>query len=253
MSSVTPQAEFPFESRYVDVLDSRMHYIDEGRGPVMLFLHGNPTSSYLWRNVIPHLAQNARCIAPDLIGMGRSGKPDIAYSFFDHARYLDAFIDALGLDRFTLVVHDWGSALGFHHARRHPKRVRALAFMEALIEPQKWSGIVEPFRTGLRFIRMPVIGWLLIIALNGFIKIILPRATLRALSREERMRYAAPPGGLIRAHDIAHARATMPHLEVAEVGRGIHYLQEDCPASIGRAIARWYAALPSEAGAVTGS
>jgi haloalkane dehalogenase len=294
MNELSSGVEFPFASRFVDVLDSRMHYVDEGRGPVMLFLHGNPTSSYLWRNVVPHLTPHARCIVPDLIGMGRSGKPDIAYSFFDHSRYLDAFIAKLGLERFTLVLHDWGSALGFHYARRHPEAVRAIAFMEALVEPQKWSGIVQPFRTGLRLIRTPVVGWVLIVALNGFIRVVLPRAMLRRLSREERRRYAEPfptlasrrpllawprnipigkhpadvvevvrayrvwldaapipkllltasPGALIRAHDVENMRATMSNLEVVEVGRGTHYVQEDCPDEISAAIAKWFRALP---------
>jgi haloalkane dehalogenase len=169
-----------------------MHYVDEGDGPIVLFLHGNPTSSYLWRNVIPHVLPHARCVAPDLIGMGKSGKPQIAYSFFDHARYLDAFIAALGLEQLTLVVHDWGSALGFHYAQRNAQNVRAIAFMEALIAPQHWGGIMQPFRTGLRFIRTPGIGWFLIVAQNGFIRYILPRATLRALGPAELAHYAEP-------------------------------------------------------------
>ena len=91
-----------------------MHYVEEGEGDPVLFLHGNPTSSYLWRNVIPHVSPQARCIALDLIGMGRSDKPDIEYRFFDHARYVEGFIEALGLTDLTLVMHDWGSGLGFH-------------------------------------------------------------------------------------------------------------------------------------------
>ena len=132
-------AAFPFQSHYAEVLGSRMHYVEEGSGDPVLFLHGNPTSSYLWRNVIPHVSPLARCIAPDLIGFGRSDKPDIDYRFFDHARYVDAFIEALGLRNITLVVHDWGSALGFHYARRHESNVRGIAFMEAIVRPITWD------------------------------------------------------------------------------------------------------------------
>src|SRR5207249_3312833 len=128
-------ADFPFAVRDVQVHGARMAYIDEGSGDPIVFLHGNPTSSYLWRNVIPHVRDVGRCIAPDLIGMGRSDKPDIGYRFVDHALYIDGFLEALGLDRITFVVHDWGSALGFDWAMRHESRVRGLAFMEAILGP----------------------------------------------------------------------------------------------------------------------
>ena len=118
-----------------------MAYVDAGVGEPIVFLHGNPTSSYLWRNVIPHVSAHGRCLAPDLIGMGASGKaPGGSYRFVDHARYLDAWFDALGLSRHvTLVVHDWGSALGFHWAARFPERVKALAYMEAIVRPVTWA------------------------------------------------------------------------------------------------------------------
>src|SRR2546426_2097687 len=141
MSNDNPQrppaisADFPFAVRDVQVHGARMAYIDEGSGDPIVFLHGNPTSSYLWRNVIPHVRDVGRCIAPDLIGMGRSDKPDIGYRFVDHALYIDGFLEALGLDRITFVVHDWGSALGFDWAMRHESRVRGLAFMEAILGP----------------------------------------------------------------------------------------------------------------------
>ena len=110
--SSAPSDAFPFDSKYIDVLGSKMHYIDEGEGEPILFLHGNPTSSYLWRNILPHVSQQGRCIAVDLIGMGQSDHPDIAYTFDDHYRYLCAFIDALELGpKITLVIHDWGSGL----------------------------------------------------------------------------------------------------------------------------------------------
>ena len=116
-----------------------MYYEDQGDGDPVVLLHGNPTSSYLWRHVIPELTGQARCLAPDLIGMGRSGKPDIAYRFADHARYLDAWFEELGLDGVTLVGHDWGGALGFDWASRHPGRVRAIAFMETVVRPLTWD------------------------------------------------------------------------------------------------------------------
>ena len=135
MSESAIFAESPFPHHYATVHGARMAYLDEGRGDPIVLLHGNPTSSYLWRNIIPHLTGIGRCIAPDLIGMGRSDKPDLAYRFADHARYLEGLLDALELDRVALVVHDWGSALGFDWAMRHPERVRAIAFMEAIVRP----------------------------------------------------------------------------------------------------------------------
>ena len=136
-------ADFPSEGHYADVFGSRMHYADTGTGRPALFPHGNPTSSYLRRNVIPHVEGQARCVAPDLIGMGRSDGPDLDYSFFDLARYLDGFIAAVGLTDLTLVVHDWGSALGLHYARRHPENVRAVCLMES-IRPLTWDDFPEP-------------------------------------------------------------------------------------------------------------
>src|SRR5262245_12816415 len=115
-----------YERRRIGVLDSHMAYVEVGVGDPIVFLHGNPTSSYLWRNVIAELEAQGRCLAPDLIGMGRSGKvPAARYRLADHVRYLDAWFAALDLHRVTLVVHDWGSALGFHWAERHPDRVKA--------------------------------------------------------------------------------------------------------------------------------
>src|ERR1700757_351583 len=122
------------------VLDSTLHYEDSGAGQPVVFLHGNPTSSYLWRNVIPHVEPFGRCLAPDLIGMGKSGKAGAgSYRFSDHARYLDAWFDALALREVVLVVHDWGSALGFHWARRHPEPVKGVAYMEAIVRPVTWQ------------------------------------------------------------------------------------------------------------------
>ena len=139
--------------RDVTILDSWMRTRETGSGNPIVFLHGNPTSSYLWRNVIPRLEDVGRCLAPDLIGMGKSGKPNLAYRFVDHARYLDAWFDDLALERVTLVLHDWGSALGFHWARRHPERVAVIAFMEAIVKPLTWSEWPEQAREVFRGFR----------------------------------------------------------------------------------------------------
>jgi haloalkane dehalogenase len=123
----------------IDVLDSSIHYAEQGEGKPFVFLHGNPTSSHVWRNVTPAFGPEVRCLAPDLIGMGRSGKPDIDYSFADHARYLDAWFDALDLRDVVLVGHDWGGALAMDWAARHPDRVRGLVLMETIIRPLSWD------------------------------------------------------------------------------------------------------------------
>ncbi len=198
-SAAVIPAEFPFSSQFVDVHGSRMHYIDEGSGDPVLFLHGNPTSSYLWRNVIPHLSSQARCIAPDLIGFGKSEKPDIDYRFYDHAHYLEGFIEKLGLKNITLVIHDWGSGLGFHYAMRHEDNVRGIAFMEAIIKTERWSDFPPEFRRGFKMFRTPGVGWLFIVVLNAFVKQLLPQAVARGLSDEAKRRYAEPfPSGRSR-------------------------------------------------------
>ena len=127
--------DFTYPSQFAEVLGSRMHYVEHGSGDPILFLHGQPTFSYLWRKVMPELEGRGRLIAVDLIGYGMSDRPDIPYDIDDHIRYLDGFIEALGLDRITIVSHDWGSFFGFHYAHRHPERIKGLAFMEAMLTP----------------------------------------------------------------------------------------------------------------------
>jgi haloalkane dehalogenase len=185
-------ATFPFESRFVEVHGSRMHYVEEGSGDPIVFLHGNPTSSYLWRNVIPHLSPLARCVAPDLIGMGKSDKPDIEYRFFDHAKYVDGFIEALALRNITFVVYDWGSALAFHYARRHEENVKGLAFMEAIVRPLTWDEWPEQARQMFQAFRTPGVGENLLLEQNAFVEQVLPGAILRKLSDEEMDRYREP-------------------------------------------------------------
>ena len=185
-------AEFPFESHYVDVEGLRMHYVEEGTGDPILFLHGNPTSSYLWRNIIPHLSSHGRCIAPDLVGFGKSDKPKSAYRFFDHVRYVEGFIEKLGLTNITLVIHDWGSALGFHYAMRHEDNVKGLAFMEAILAPSSWEDFPKDFKRGFRMFRTPGVGWVMIVAMNVFLKQLLPQAIVRELTDEELDAYKEP-------------------------------------------------------------
>jgi haloalkane dehalogenase len=176
----------------VAVLDSTMHYEELGSGDPIVFLHGNPTSSFLWRKVIPGLAKEGRCLAPDLIGMGQSGKPEIGYRFADHARYLDAWFDVLDLQRVTLVGHDWGAALGFHWASRHPERVAAIAFMEAIVRPINWDEFPEVARALFQAFRTPRMGEKLILDQNQFVETVLLGGMLHELAPDEFDAYRAP-------------------------------------------------------------
>jgi haloalkane dehalogenase len=181
-----------YERRRLTVLDSDIAYVDVGDGDPVVLLHGNPTSSYLWRNVIPHLRRSGRCLAPDLIGMGRSGKASGGrYRLADHVRYLDAWFAALDLRRVTLVVHDWGSALGFHWARRHTARVRALVYMESIVRPVSWTEWPEAARKIFQALRSPA-GEEMILVKNVFVERILPASVLRPLTPEEMERYREP-------------------------------------------------------------
>ncbi|HXH66019.1 MAG TPA: haloalkane dehalogenase [Candidatus Limnocylindrales bacterium] len=182
----------PHPRRHIAVLDTEMSYVDTGQGDPIVFLHGNPTSSYLWRNIIPYLREQGRCLAPDLVGMGHSGKsPTSAYRFVDHARYLDAWFEALHLtSNVTLVVHDWGSALGFHRAFRYPGQINAIAYMEAITMPQRWEDFGEA--AGMfRALRSPN-GEQMILDENFFVETILPRSVQRKLSELEMAAYRAP-------------------------------------------------------------
>ncbi|WP_394831193.1 haloalkane dehalogenase [Pendulispora rubella] len=193
MTHESISSDFPFQHRSIDVHGSRMAYVDEGQGDPILFLHGNPTSSYLWRNIIPHVRGLGRAIAPDLIGMGRSDKPDIGYRFADHARYLDGFISALGLERITLVIHDWGSALGFDWAMRHESRVRGIAFMEPILAPiPSWERFPDAVRDVFQKLRTPGVGEAMVLDENFFIEHLLPGAIVRKLTDTEMDHYRAP-------------------------------------------------------------
>jgi haloalkane dehalogenase len=186
-------AEDPYVRRRVAVLDTDMAYIDVGAGDPIVFLHGNPTSSYLWRNIIPHLKPLGRCLAPDLVGMGASGKaPQHSYRFVDHARYLDSWFDTLSLEsQVTLVVHDWGSALGFYWAQRHPERIKGLAYMEALVRPLTWQDWDQRARPIFEAMRSPA-GEQIVLEKNVFVERILPASVIRTLGKQEMEVYRRP-------------------------------------------------------------
>jgi haloalkane dehalogenase len=272
----------------VAVLGTEMAYRDSGDagGPPVVFLHGNPTSSYLWRNVIPEVEGVARCLAPDLVGMGESGPARSgAYTFAEHARHLDAWFDALQVDQAVLVGHDWGGALGFDWARRHPDRVRGLAYMETLVRPVSWDDWPEAARRIFQALRSPA-GEEMVLEKNVFVERILPASIQRTLEPEEMEAYRRPfaepgekrrptltwprqipiegepadvtervaaydrwlesselpklfvnadPGSILTGPQREYCR-TWPNQREVTV-RGSHFIQEDSPQEIGRAIA----------------
>lgn len=187
-------ADDPHPRKRITIEDSEMSYVDTGGdGPLAVFLHGNPTSSYLWRNVIEEVKPVARCLAPDLIGMGESGESSSGYRFVDHRRYLDAWFDqVVGDQPVFLVLHDWGSGLGFHWAHRHPDRVRGIVYMEAIVcTLPGWDDWPEVARQIFQAMRSPA-GEEIILKKNVFVERILPSSILRELSDEEMSRYRAP-------------------------------------------------------------
>jgi haloalkane dehalogenase len=291
-------AAFPYQKQRRRVLGSEMAYVEVGEGDPIVLLHGNPTSSYLWRNVLPHLQPLGRCIAPDLIGMGDSDKlPDSgpgSYRFVEHRRYLDALLEALDVrERVTLVVHDWGSALGFDWANRHREAVKGIAYMEAIVGPQYWDHWDKfGMRAALQGLRSEA-GEEMVLRDNFFIEKILPGAILRPLSAEEMAEYRRPfaePGegrrptltwprqipiegepadvtAIVNAYADWLATSNVPklflkaepggilgHGAVLDLARsfpaqtevtvaGVHFVQEDSPDEIGRAIAGWMRTL----------
>ncbi|MGN6750199.1 MAG: haloalkane dehalogenase [Xanthobacteraceae bacterium] len=277
----------PHRRRRLRVLDSEMSYVDVGLGQPIVFLHGNPTSSYLWRNIIPYVSTLGRALAPDLIGMGRSGKsPANAYRFVDHARYLDAWFEALQLTKdVMLVVHDWGSALGLHRAARYPHHIKAIVHLEAIATPRRWAdfGQAAAIFQALRSDK----GERLIFEQNFFVETILPQAVIRRLSDDEMAAYRAPfaelaarlptlvwprqipiegepadvaaivenygafiskstipkllilgePGAIVTGRTRDYCRTWPNQREMTVKGR--HFLQEDSPHEIGRALAEF--------------
>jgi haloalkane dehalogenase len=186
-------SDFPYESRFLEIDGANIHYIEKGAGDPILFIHGNPTSSYLWRNIIPHLTSVGRCIAIDLIGMGKSDKPDIEYRFFDHVKYVEGFIEKMRLENITLVIHDWGSGLGFHYAMHHESNVKGIAFMEAIImSVPSWDWFPAEMKEIFQAFRTPDVGWDMIVNNNMFIEQILPGGVVRKLTEEEMNYYRSP-------------------------------------------------------------
>lgn len=292
MSTVLPLSRDLHPRQQQKVLDTQMSYVDVGEGDPIVFLHGNPTSSYLWRNIIPFVRDRGRCLAPDLVGMGRSGKsPTRSYRFADHARYLDAWFESLSLrSNVVLVLHDWGSALGFYWACRHWERVQAIAYMEALVQPLRWEDFANGRAQIFRELRSER-GEQMVLDGNFFVEKVLPKSIMRTLTDEEMNAYRAPflepearlptlvwprempidgepsdVNTIVQDYAAWLAKSSTPKLFVAaEPGalltgrarefcrtwpnqsevtvRGIHYIQEDSPAEIGRALADWLRGL----------
>ena len=295
LDAALPDGQIPHS---VEVLGSRIRYVEAGAGRPVLFVHGNPTSSFLWRGVVPHVAPFGRCVAVDLIGMGGSGKPDVPYRFADHEAYFEGFVDALGLDDIVLVAHDWGVSLGLDLFARRPGLFRAVAWMEGRLRPvPNWDAFDEGARALFQEIRAPAGGRRLVIEENVFVEEILPAATVRALSAEELAAYRAPyrepssrlpllrwaeaipvdgepadvarvidryraalaasavpkllvvgdPGELVGPAEVAWCRRELAALTVAEVGPSGHFIPEDQPAAVGRAVAEWLTSLDRDA------
>lgn len=290
--AATPAA-FPFESKYLEIRGSRMHYVDEGRGDPVIFIHGNPTSSYLWRNIIAYVTDRHRAIAIDLIGMGKSDKPDIDYAFRDHYQYVETFIEQQGLRNITFVVHDWGATLGFEYARRHPDRVKAIAFMEGVLPPTfpqpSFEAMGKDMGGLFRTLKDPVKGREMVIDNNGFVEQLLPAFTNRPLGDAEMNAYRAPytrpasrkptlawpleipiggqpadttailqeidrfmaatklpilllyasPGAVVPPAAVPWYQNKIKNLEAVYIGAGLHFVQEDQPEAIGRALKEW--------------
>jgi haloalkane dehalogenase len=289
-------AEPRYQKKRATVLGRAMAYVEVGEGDPIVFLHGNPTSSYVWRNVIPHLEKKGRCIAPDLIGMGDSEKlepsgPD-RYRFVEHRAHLDALLETLGVrSKVTLVIHDWGSALGFDWANRHRDAVKGIAYMEAIVRPVVWADWPVSARKMFQAFRSPA-GEDLILANNTFVERVLPASIMRPLADAEMAEYRRPfreagesrrptltwprqipiegePAdvvAIVEAYGAWLASSPVPKLFVnAEPGailigpqrefcrswpnqqevtvKGSHFIQEDSPDEIGRAIADWRRAL----------
>jgi haloalkane dehalogenase len=175
----------------VSVLDSYVHYEQSGAGPAFVFLHGNPGSSRLWRDVIPRVGPG-RKLAPDLIGMGQSGKPDISYQFADHARYLDAWFDALALSRVVLVGHDWGGALAFDWASRHHERVAGIAFLESIVKPMTAADLSPQARKRTETVRDPKAGEELGLDTDSLVRQAFTKGVLTPVADEDFEAYLAP-------------------------------------------------------------
>jgi haloalkane dehalogenase len=289
MSTISP-VELPKKS--VNISGRKMAYVEMGEGDPIVFLHGNPTSSYLWRNVMPHLKDQGRCIAPDLIGMGDSDKLEPSgperYTFREHRRFLDAFLESVGVGKnVTLVIHDWGSALGFDWANRNRNAVAGIAYMEGIVRPMTWDEWSPSPRRIFEGFRSPE-GEKMILEKNLFIEAVLPGSILRKLTEAEMEVYRRPfkepgedrrptlswprqipldgepadmveiaqsyadwmaanglpklfidadPGAILIGAQREFCRGWKNQTEVRV--KGNHFLQEDSPHEIGKAVADW--------------
>lgn len=187
--------EMPYETQFVAVNGSQIAYVEAGEGDPILFLHGNPTSKYLWRNIMPWLENQGRVIAPDLIGMGESDKPEIGYTFAEHSEFIDGFINTLGLENITLVIHDWGSGLGFDYARRNPENIKGIAFMEAMVAPAmpaSFEAMPPELAEFFQAMRTEGVGEELVLNQNMFVEQVLPGSVARGLTEAEMVVYRAP-------------------------------------------------------------
>jgi haloalkane dehalogenase len=193
----------------IPVLDSTMHFEERGAagdGTTFVFLHGNPGSSHQWRAVLEHVGVG-HVLAPDLIGMGRSGKPDVAYDFADHARYLDAWFESVGVDRVVLVGHDWGGALALDWAARHPHRVLGIAFFESIVKPMEWSDLSPQARARSELVRTPGAGEERVLTTDAFIRQAFTGGVLTPVDGADLEAYLAPfPTPESRAPVLAWAR-----------------------------------------------
>ena len=281
-----------WRKKYISVHGKTMAYVEMGGGDPIVFQHGNPTSSYLWRNVMPHLQDQGRCIAIDLIGMGDSEKLEASgperYTFEEHRHYLDAALEALGVSQnVTWVIHDWGSALGFDWSNRHRDAVAGIAYMEGIVRPVTWEEWPEAARGVFQGLRSPA-GEEMILEKNVFVERVLPGSVLRSLNDEEMTVYRRPfaergegrrptltwprqipiegepasvysivsdyadwlaesqvpklfvnadPGAILIGQQREFCRSWPNQEEVTVTGN--HFLQEDSPDEIGRAIADW--------------
>ncbi len=190
-------ADYPFDSKFIDVGGATMHYIDEGEpgedGLTFLCLHGNSTWSYMYRNIIPHLLPLGRCVAPDLIGHGKSDKPDIDYRYLTHYRYVEQFITELGLKNVVLLLHDWGGGIGLNYAMQHEADIRGIALWETFVRTfDSWDDWPQDLLEGFKAFRTPDAGWDLIVNKNVFMEEVLPYGIHRDLSAAEMEAYLEP-------------------------------------------------------------
>lgn len=181
-----------YASHYVEVDGAKIHYLEQGSGDPILFLHGMPTSSYLWRNILPYVAPLGRCIALDLIGMGKSDKPDIAYSIQDHIHFLERFIEVLGLKRIVMVVHDWGSVVGLDYAMRHEANMRGIVFYESYLRPINGDDLALPLYEQISDLQQQEKASELIANGTLFVDRVLPQGMMRPLTEEEMANYREP-------------------------------------------------------------